>query len=126
MVAFAGQKRGDNDPLTWFEVSQSKSCSRFFNLQRRSGSPSVRGESDNFGNVLKIHPLSGIPDPFSSYSVDLDTATLGSLWYFENIWTQSAFGLPGCVGYSQEPVEQYEITTMIQQCLTDKRVLTPY
>jgi hypothetical protein len=115
-----GQDRGDNDPLTWFEVSQSKSCSRFFNLQRRPGSPSDGDESDSFGNELKIHPLSGIPDPFSSYSIELDTATLGNLWYFENIWTQSAFKLPGCVGYGQEPIEQCEITTMIQQCLTDK------
>jgi hypothetical protein len=88
-----GQKRGDIDPLTWFEVSQSKSCSRF-NLQRRLGSPSDRDESGNFGKVFKIHPLSDIPDPFSPYSVELDTATLGNFWYFENIWTPSAFNPP--------------------------------
>jgi hypothetical protein len=115
-----GHQRGDSDPLTWFEISQSKNCSRFLNLQRPPGSPLDKDESDNFGNVHEIHPLSGIPDPFSSYSIELDTATLGNLWYFKNIWTQSAFKLPGCVGYGQDPIEQYEITTMIQQCLPDK------
>ncbi|KAF8857453.1 hypothetical protein BDZ45DRAFT_690933 [Acephala macrosclerotiorum] len=67
-----------------------------------------------------IHPLSSIPDPFSSFSIELDPTTLHHIRYFENIWTQCAFKFSGCIGYGQEPIEQSEITAMIQQYLTDK------
>lgn len=116
----SSQKRGDNDPLTWVEVPQSESGNHFFGLQRRRDFPSDRGESNIFRNDVKIDRLSGNPDPFSSYSIELDTAILGQLWYFGNIWTQCAFKLPGCVGYGLEPIEQCEITAIIQQCLTDQ------
>jgi hypothetical protein len=122
----SSQQRGDNGPVTGGAVhfvtrpneSQSESRSRSFSLQRRRDSFPDTGEGNIFENALIIHRLSGIADPFSSYSIELDTAARDHLWYFENIWTQCAFKIPGCVGYGQEPIGQCEITAMIQQCLT--------
>ena len=108
------QKYRDSSPLTDIKVSESK------NIQRERDSPSDTSGEDIFRSALQINCLSGIPDPFLSYSIELDTTALDLLWYFENIWTQCAFKLPGCVGYGQKPVEQYEITAMIQQCLANK------
>jgi hypothetical protein len=107
----SSQKHGNSNLLTGVGVSESE------NVQRERDSPS---DTDIFGNALKIHCLSGIPDPFLSYSIELDTIALDHLWYFENIWTQCAFKLPGCVGYGQKPIEQYEITALIQQYLANE------
>jgi hypothetical protein len=72
------------------------------------------------GKKLMIHCLQGTVDPFSSYPIELDTAALDYLWYFGNIWTHCAFKLPGCVGYGQEPIEQCEVSTIIQECFSSE------
>ena len=97
--------------------SQSEHCGRSLGFHRRRDTLLHRGNRDNSGTAFQIHPLSGIPDPFSSYSINLDTAALDHLWYFENIWTQCAFKLPGCAGYGHEPIKQCEVTSMVQQSL---------
>lgn len=109
----SSQSCGDKQPLPLVGVSQSENCNRFFGFQRWQDSPLHRIESGTYRDALPISHLSGIPDPFSSYSVELDTTTLNQLWYFENIWTQCAFKIPDCIGYGQEPVEPNEVTSMI-------------
>ncbi len=71
-------------------------------------------------NGYVLRDFSSSTDPFSCFSVELDVTKLDCLWYFEKIWTQCAFKIPGCVGYGQEPVKDSEVTAMIQQCLSDE------
>lgn len=86
----------------------------------------VQGPRDSTSDIAKrvytvntpiFHCLNGIADPFTSCSIKLDAAALDRIWYFANTWTQCAFKIPGCVGYGQAPIEQYEIRAVIQQCL---------
>lgn len=115
----SSQKRQEHDQQTWDETSNSQhdGPNHFVGLQKLQDHPSYTGDSNIYDTVAVTHPLSSAPDPFSSYSIELDPTILGYLWYFENIWTNSAFKLPGCEGTGQRPVEKCEVTALIQKCL---------
>lgn len=68
---------------------------------------------------LSIDALSGLRDPFSAHSIKLDPTTLELFNYFEHVWTQSAFKLPGCIGYGQPPLPQQEISSIVQLSLSN-------
>lgn len=94
-----------------------KDCS--YRLQRRRASVSDVATGMNLTKAPIVDCLNGIADPFSSCSIEVDAAALDCFWYFANVWTQCAFKIPGCVGYGQAPIEQYEITAMVQRCLAN-------
>jgi hypothetical protein len=102
----------DNESHPPTHVSGSKSNSHFCNHPRLEGS---LADSPR----LRFHSLSSILDPFCSNSVPLDGAALNSIYYFSHIWTQSAFKLPGCIGYKQPPIPQHEIATLVSTILGD-------
>jgi hypothetical protein len=113
----SSQDCGDNETIPYIQLSESKGKTPSAGLHRQLTSRSESLTSDIFNPALEIYPFSSLFDPFSTSIISLDAATLERLWYFENIWTQSAFKLPGCIGYGQPPIPQREITSMMQSSL---------
>jgi hypothetical protein len=110
----SSQDCGDNEAIPYIQFSESKSKTPSTGLHRQLTSRSESGTSDIISPALELHPLGSVVDPFSTSVISLDAATLERLWYFENIWTQSAFKLPGCIGYGQPSIPQREIISMVQ------------
>ena len=113
----SSQDCGDTEVIPYIQLSESGSKTPCAGLDRQLTFRSESGISDVFCPALELHPLSSVFDPFSTSVISLDAATLEQLWYFSHIWTQSAFKLPGCIGYGQPPIPQREITSMIQTSL---------
>ncbi|KAH8752168.1 hypothetical protein BGZ57DRAFT_912722, partial [Hyaloscypha finlandica] len=113
----SSQDCGDNEAIPYVQLLESKSKTPCAGLHRQLTSHSESSTSGVFSPALELHPLSSVFDPFSTTTISLDAATLENLWYFENIWTQNAFKLPGCIGYGQPPIPQREITSMMQTSL---------
>ena len=117
----SSQDRGDNEAIPYIQLLESKNKTPCAGLHRQLTSHSESSTSGVFNPALDLHPLSSVFDPFSTTTISLDAATLENLWYFENIWTQSAFKLPGCIGYGQPPIPQREITSMMQTSLWNSK-----
>lgn len=113
-------KRGDNDDLPCLELSASEKCTPFSSFSEALDSPPESTSITVFSPSLSIYLGGGSFDPFDSYAIELNPTTLNHLSYFQNIWTQSAFKLPGCIGYGQTSIPQREITSLLQQCLESK------
>ncbi|KAH8803458.1 hypothetical protein F5884DRAFT_805599 [Xylogone sp. PMI_703] len=100
--------------FTWIQKKYDKTSDRIKQQEQFS----CIDEESTVKNPSLNHPLSGVADPFSAYSIKLDAIVLDRLWYLQNIWSQSAFKIPGCVGYGQPPLDQHEAITLIRRCLT--------
>jgi hypothetical protein len=88
--------------------------------------PSQHNEDSHLLVSFNSHLGDGLADPFSSCSIELDAAAVDGLWYFENMWAQCAFKIPGCVGYGQAPAQPWEIASLIRACLLTEEVVHAY